>query len=457
MKKIHLSTQTFDILSNTVKIGIPVAIQSALVAILSLADVLMVSNFGKEATAAVGLASKWHFIAIMIMAGLSTASGILVAQFWGKNDQSAARKITLLAAKAGVWILLPISLIFVFFSENILGIQTTDTNVIKLGSDYLLYASPVLILTHLVIVTESTMRSSGDSLTPLFIAAITIIINISLNYCLISGQFGLNPMGVAGAALATTLARLLQIFAFYVYFQCKNHWLTTTVTDPNVDISSLKKTYKKLAIPAVASALLWASGTMLYQIIFGHIGTLELAVYSTLGPFESLCYALFFGLSVACSVIIGQNLGRQRFDTAMETSKLFTKLFALLGISTTLLLLVFQPWLLSALEMNSEQYLPLSKPAMTILSIAISLKMLNMVIINGVLRAGGENAFCLRMDFIAMWLFGLPITALAAFVMEYNFQQVYAMMLVEEVIKLGLCWQRYRKNKWLRDLTTAET
>ncbi|EKA3900184.1 hypothetical protein EFU55_003711 [Vibrio cholerae] len=91
---------------------------------------------------------------------------------------------------------------------------------------------------------------------------------------------------------------------------------------------------------------------------------------------------------------------------------------------------------------------------MTILSIAISLKMLNMVIINGILRAGGENTFCLKMDFIAMWLFGLPLTAIAAFVMHYSFEQVYMMMLVEEIIKLTLCWRRYRTRLWLRDLTT---
>ncbi|WP_430794464.1 MATE family efflux transporter [Vibrio cincinnatiensis] len=454
MKIMRITPSTSYILTHTLKIGVPVAIQSALVAILSLADVLMVSSFGKEATAAVGLASKWHFVAIMIMAGLATASGILVAQFWGKSDTIACKVITLHAAKVGVAILLPISIAFVWFAPWILQIQTSDLVVIALGSEYLLYASPVLILTHLVIITESTMRSTGDSLTPLAIAALTIVVNIALNYLLITGQLGLPPMGVAGAALATTIARLLQMLTYVFFFSYKQHWLTTTSLPLKKPLCHLSQTYNQLALPAVASALLWAIGTMIYQVIFGHMGTLELAVYSTLGPFESLCYALFFGLSVACSVIIGQNLGRREFATAMETSQLFTKMFTLLGLVTTLLLLLVQPWLLRGLNLDSELFLPLSQPAMTILSIAISLKMLNMVIINGILRAGGENTFCLKMDFIAMWLFGLPLTAIAAFVMHYSFEQVYMMMLVEEIIKLTLCWRRYRTRLWLRDLTT---
>ncbi len=452
MNRNYLTPETSRVLSKTIKIGVPIAIQSALVAILALADVLMVGNFGKEATAAVGLASKWHFVAIMIMAGLSTASSILVAQYWGKGDRSTTKAVTLMAAKTGVWILIPVTTIFIMFSDNILNLQTRDIEVIALGSDYLLYASPVLILTHLVIVLESTLRSTGDSFSPLVIATITIIVNIALNYCLINGIYTLEPMGVAGAALATTISRAVQIIVFLVYLGFRQHWLKNTNIS-NLHIKGLHKKYVSLAIPAVSGAVLWAIGTMLYQVIFGHMGTLELAVFSTLGPFESLCFSLFFGLSVACSVIIGQHLGRAEFNDAQAVSRLFTKTFAILGIATTVILLVFQPWFLSALGLNNPDYTSLSKPTMTLLSIAVSLKMLNMVIINGILRAGGENKFCLQMDFIAMWLFGLPFTAIAAFILHLNFEQVYAMMLLEEVIKLALCWRRYNKNLWLRNLT----
>ncbi|QIL87112.1 MATE family efflux transporter (plasmid) [Vibrio sp. HDW18] len=444
------------LLAQTIKIGIPVALQSALVAILSLADVLMVSSFGTEATAAVGLASKWHFVAIMIMAGLSSASGILIAQFWGKNDRSAAKSITLLAIKSGALLLLPVSILFVAFSKPIFLLQTSDVDVIRLGSDYLWYASPVLLLTHLVIVFESTLRSTNNALTPLLIAVMTIAVNIILNYGLISGNWGMPALGVAGAALATTLARALQLIVFLAYFHYRQHWLKTTLPLKASRIT-LKRKYISLAIPAVANALLWAIGTLAYQMIFGHMGTLELAVYSTLGPFESLCYALFFGLSVACSVIIGQHLGRGNYPEARSTSLTFIKIFALLGVISTTILLAIQPWLLKLLALDNAQFLPLSQPGLTILSVVISLKMLNMVIINGILRAGGENTFCLRTDFIAMWLLGLPISAIAAFVLHWPFHYVYPLMIIEELVKLTLCWRRYRQYIWLRNLTEEKS
>ncbi|AYV24702.1 MATE family efflux transporter [Vibrio mediterranei] len=441
------------LLSSVVKLGFPVAIQSALVAILALADVLMVSDFGKEATAAVGIASKWHFVAIMIMAGMASANGVLVAQYWGRNDKRSAKTITQLSMEFGAKLLVPVTLGITLFSSFIMMLQTNDATVIELGATYLWYAFPVLILTHVVIVAESAMRSSGDAVTPLILGAMTIFINIALNFWLIKGGMGVPPMGVAGAALATTISRLLQVVFIWVYLNYRNHWLLTEAKLENTE--RLWGSYKKLAVPTTLNAILWAMGTLMYQVIFGHMGTTELAVFSMMGPFESLCYSLFFGISVACSVLLGQSLGRDEFEQAFSMSKFFIKAVFLFGIVTGAILLLGREVILEWLNLTTDELYPLAAPAMFILCCAIWLRMLNLIIINGILRAGGDNKFCLRMDFIAMWTVGLPLTATAAFVFGLEFQVVYACMLFEEVVKFALCFHRYLKRYWMNNLTVV--
>jgi Na+-driven multidrug efflux pump len=59
------------------------------------------------------------------------------------------------------------------------------------------------------------------------------------------------------------------------------------------------------------------------------------------------------------------------------------------------------------------------------------------------------------MDFIAMWVVGLPLTASAAFVLGLDFKWVYACMLFEEVVKFSLCFHRYLKRYWMNNLTLA--
>ena len=452
LKSNNKSTSN-HMLSKVVKLGVPVSIQSALVAILSLADVLMVSDFGKEATASVGIASKWHFVAIMIMAGMASANGVLVAQYWGKNDRSAAKTISMLAMSYGVKILVPVSLAITLFSGYIMMLQTSDSTVIGLGSTYLWYSFPVLILTHLVLISESAMRASGDTVTPLCLGAITIFINIGLNFWLIKGGLGVPAMGVAGAALATTISRLLQVGLIFGFLYWRKHWLISTIILAKSD--KLWSSYKHIALPSTISALIWAIGLLTYQMIFGHMGTTELAVFSMIGPFESLCYSLFFGISVACSVLLGQSLGRDEFAEAINLSKFFIKTVFAFGLCIGLMLLLGKEAILSWLNLTSEELYPLASPALTVLCCAIWLRMLNMVIINGILRAGGDNHFCLRMDFVSAWMAGVPLTAFAAFILKWDFQYVYMLMLTEELVKFALCFQRYLKRHWMNNLTVA--
>lgn len=437
--------------SRVAKLAFPVAIQSALVSILALADVLMVSDYGQSATAAVGIASKWHFVAIMIMAGLASANGVLVSQYWGRNDKVHAKTVTLQAMKFGLAIMVPVTFAITVFASQIMQLQTNDFAVINQGAQYLWYSFPVLILTHIIITAESSMRSSGDAMTPLVLGAITIAINICLNFILIKGYLGFPAMGVAGAALATTIARFAQVVMMWVVLSKRRHWLLTSESIRRHQ--TLWMTYRKLAIPQSLNTLLWALGTLTYQIIFGHMGTTELAVFSMIGPFESLLYATFMGISVACSVLIGQSLGRDEFDTAQAMTRFFLKFVVIIGLGMSLCLYLNHQFVLAWLNLDSSSLRPYAQPAMVVMSIGITLKMLNMIIINGILRSGGENLFCLRMDFIAMWMVGIPLTAYGAFVGHWDFGWVYFTMLTEEVVKLGLCFNRYLKKRWLNNLT----
>ncbi|PMH41380.1 MATE family efflux transporter [Vibrio sp. 10N.286.49.B3] len=457
--KNYLKTQNKarpdGMLFKVMKLGFPVAIQSALVAILALADVLMVSDFGKEATASVGIASKWHFVAIMIMAGMASANGVLVAQYWGRRDKTSAKSITLLAMRYGAKILIPVTFVITVFSGYIMMLQTSDAQVIALGSSYLWYSFPVLILTHLVIVTESALRSSGDTVTPLLLGTITIMVNIALNFWLIKGGWGVPAMGVAGAGLATTISRLLQVILMVVYLKHRQHWLF--IADTLVDSSKLWRSYVNIALPTTGSAVIWALGILSYQMIFGHMGTTELAVYSMMGPFESLCYAIFFGISVACSILVGQALGRDEFDQAIGMSAFFIKTVLFFGLLVGGIMLLGKAYILSWLNLDSPELYPIASPAIAVFCCIIWLRMLNMIIINGILRAGGDNQFCLKMDIISMWMVGVPITALGAFFFGLEFHQVYLLLAVEEIVKFSLCFHRYLKRHWMNNLTLATT
>ncbi len=438
-------------ISGASKLAVPIALQSALGAFLGLTDVLMVSDFGPEATASVGIASKWVFVAMMIGAGLCTATGTLVAQYWGQGNTLACKQVFQLAMRVGTQWLLPIALVMTLAADWIMVLQTSDPQVMAYGKQYLWFAVPILLLSLVISVVETSLRSSNEVMIPLVIGSATILVNIVLNYCFIQGGFGFPALGVMGAALATTFARLIQILVLFSILYWKKHWLV--IHKAQAATKKLTEKFHSLSVPAIANTVFWSLGTLCYQVIYGHMGTLELAVFSMMGPFEGVCYSLFFGISVACSVMLGQALGRNQFDEAVEMTSFFIRAILVLGVVASLLLLLNNAWLLQFLKLDQPELTPLAKPAIYLLGATIWLRMLNLILINGILRAGGENKFCLRMDMIAMWMVGIPIVAFAAFVLKWPFAWVLALMTLEEVTKFTLCIRRYWQRHWLKNLT----
>ncbi|WP_026971009.1 MATE family efflux transporter [Aliagarivorans marinus] len=438
-------------LSNIVKIALPVAIHNALVACLGMADVIMVAGLGEAATAAVGAASRWHFVMIMIMAGLANASGTLIAQYWGKGSAGDAKAVSKLALKVGIWLFVPITLLVGLGAELMMNAQTTDAQVIAFGRDYLITSLPILLLTHVIINQEAALRSTGQSWLPLGVSSFVILLNISLNFVLINGLFGVPAMGVKGAALATVIARVVNVAIYWVYVRRVQHWLVTAKEDSEPKL--LHSKYRRLAVPQVINLLGWGMGTLMLQIIFGRMGTTELAIFSLLAPFEGLCYSLFFGLATACAVLIGQSLGRSEFERAEHISGQFL-LSAFIGSLVVGLVVFFNlDVLLGWLHLDSPEMLPMARPVMLILAMGLWVRMLNMMLIHGILRAGGENLFCLRTDFIGMWLVGIPVTAYGAFIGEWPFYLCYLALFSDELTKLTLAARHYLRRGWCNNLT----
>ena len=164
------------------------------------------------------------------------------------------------------------------------------------------------------------------------------------------------------------------------------------------------------------------------------MGTTELAVFSMLGPFEGLCYSAFFGVAIACAVLIGQSLGNDEFVEARNMANWFIKTIFGCSIVLAVMVFLFRESILVGLNLNQPELYTLASPAIMVFTVLLGIRMLNMVIIVGILKAGGENSFCLRMDFIAMWMVGIPCLAWGAFIAGWSFEYVYALMLTEEIV-----------------------
>jgi putative MATE family efflux protein len=441
-------------IKQTLKLGWPISLQNILVTLLSMIDVVMVSHLGDTAIGAVGLGNRVMFVVMVIILGLSWGVGILAAQYHGAGQTKRIRLNILIGSIYAIIALIPIIVLNIFYADSILALGTDNKEVISLGQSYLWITMPSVIFVAITQVIENALRSINQVKLPLIFSIVSIILNVILNYWLINGGLGVEAMGVSGAALATTLSRLFQMLILLAILKYIKHELSVkrsdfTLLNNKADWIKLLK----LISPIMLSSGVWSLGTFCYQLIYSRMGINELAVISMLLPIEALIVSLFFGIASACSIMVGQHLGANRKIEAWNTAKTFALFSPFIAMFVGLLLLLTQEYILLPYQGASAESLALANQVFLVITLLSWMKVINMTLAMGVLRAGGDNRFCLITDTTAMWCIALPLTFLAAFYWELAFVYVVLISYSEDLIKAFMFGIRVKNKRWMNNLT----
>lgn len=193
------------------RLMVPIMLQNLMLALVAVADAFMLGGVDQNYMSAVSLATQIQFIQNMFLTAATASLGILGAQYWGKGDLDTLDDIFCMAIRLcgivsvaffGACVLFPQYLMLLFTNENIL---------IGYGVDYLKIAGFSYLLTGISQCYLVIMKTSEHAKTTAVISSFTVCINIALNAVFIYGGFGVTPMGVRGAALATLIARVLEL------------------------------------------------------------------------------------------------------------------------------------------------------------------------------------------------------------------------------------------------------
>lgn len=436
-------------------LALPISVQSLMLALLGLIDILMVGQLGETAIAAVGLGSRILFFNLILCAALGGGLSILAAQYVGAGNSAGVRQTLAQALTVSTALSLPFTLAYLFFSEAVIGLSSADPQLIQLGGNYLFITAPSVLLGALIIPLESAARAYHNARIPTQAAALTIIINILLNYILIFGALGLPAMGVAGSALGTTLARLIQLLLLYGSLRLRPN-CKPMIPTPQDFYWSLKPAalgpYIKVSLPVILQDGLWAFGLLLYNLIYSQIGVEALAIMSAIATIEGVLIALFVGLAIAASIMLGHELGGGHFDRAWQQAWLFMLATPMVAVVIGLIMIVFSTEALSLLGQLKADTLVQAQPVILVSALTLWLKVINLTGILGVLRSGGDVKATVMINVAGMWLVGLPLAWLAANYWHLPLYWVFILGLMDELTKALLIIWRITRRRWLHNL-----
>lgn len=444
-----LDDKTF--FSTLFKLWMPIALQQLIFSSLNFVSTMMIGQLGETSVASVGLANQIFFLFQLLLFGVSSGAAIFVAQFWGKHDIKNIRRVLGISLALGSVGALVFSAVALVFPEPALGIYSTDRAVIALGSKYLRIAGLQYFVFSISTSYAVTLRSTGNVRLPVTVSIFALCLGAVLNYALIFGQFGLPALGVQGSAIASTAARFIECALL----------LTLTYTTRSVAAASLREMLAfdlsfltnilKTMLPVTLNEILWSMGISAYNLVYARIGTESVAAVSIAASIENLAFVPFIAVANVAAIMIGNRIGAGEEHKAMEYAKRFLQMNIVVGILLGSAIFISADRVLEfyKIDVAAHQY---ARNVLTVMSFALWIKVSNMMLIVGVLRAGGDARVSALIDVGPLWLLGLPAAATAAFVFGLPVYWVYLLTISDEACKLVFASWRLISKRWINNL-----
>ncbi len=431
---------------------LPVVLQNVISLGVNLADNMMLGRFAEASLSGVTAINQIQFFFQCMLVGIGDGCVIFGAQFWGTKDTASIKKMTSIAMRCALVIMLVLFTAVSLFPAQITRIFTSDAEIIREGAAYLgivRFTYPFFCVTMILL---AMLRSVENVKIAFLLSVSTLVINCCINYVLIFGNFGFPRLGVKGAAIGTLTARIVEFVILLLYLAKKESVLRVRFRDFLYFERDTFKKYLKVTWPAFLASSLWGANTGMQTAILGNLSRSALAANSMASNLFMIVKTLPMGSAIATNVIMGKTIGAGDFDKIRQYTRTFQVMFIVIGAASSLILLsVIEPVL--SLYSFSDQSRAYARSFLYILCVITLGMSYEMPVNAGIIKAGGETRFILKLDGISSWCIVLPLSFIIAFVFHAPATAVVWCLNLDQLFKCLPVFLKCNYGKWIRRLT----
>lgn len=432
----------------------PIAFQQFMLALVSASDAMMLGMLAQDSLSAVSLASQIAFVENLFLAAMTIGLSMLAAQYWGKQDRATVERLFAYVLKGTAAVSFGFFLAGLCLPEFLMRLFTDDPSLIGGGAVYLRTVSFSFFLTGLSQIYLCVLKNTGNAAQASVISSVSVVVNIGMNALLIFGLWGLPKLEIAGAALATVMARAIEVI-WGVGETAKKGRIQLKMRYLLHDDSRLQHDFWKYTAPVLGNEMVWGLGFTMSSVMMGHLGSDAVAANSVANIVKNLVACFCLGLGSGGGIMVGNELGAGRTETAKEYGRKLCKLSILCGTASGLLLLFLRPLILAATDLTgtASHYL---QWMLVMCSYYMIGKSINSTTVAGIFCAGGDSKFGFLCDTITLWCITVPLGLIATFVLKLPVLVVYWIVTLDEMVKLPAVYRHYTKYKWVKELTVKE-
>lgn len=453
MQSLLIKDKTFY--KNVAKIAIPIALQGLITTGVNAMDSIMVSELGETSLSGVTLATQFITIFQIFCMGIGMGASVLVARYYGMNDQSSLKKTVTIMLRLCLGMAALFCAATVLFPEPIMRIYTEEQGIIDEGIRYLQYSVISYFFHGLSLTCTIVLRNVDKVRMPLYTSIGAFFINVGANYVFIFGAFGILAMGVAGAAIGTLIARIFEftVICGYLFFIDKQ--IGYRVGELFRSVGNLWREYIRISIPVLVSDGILALGNNSVAMVIGRMGESFVAANSVTTVTQQLSSVMTQGFSQAGAIVTGYTLGEGDREKAYRQGYAFLGIGFVFGLLAACIILILSGPMIAAYDL-SEETQGIARQLMWSIAIIIVFQATNSIMTKGVLRGGGDTKVLMLADNLFLWVASVPLGALFGLVFGLPAFWVYFALKIDQVLKAVWCVIRLRSGKWIKKIRSEK-
>ena len=447
----------WDFYKLCISIAVPVMLQQLVMGMVSLIDNFMVAELGDIKMAAVNVANQLNFIYLVILNICYEAGGIYMAQNNGANNQEGMQqafrfKVILPFLISVIYMVLMLINPEIFMRLLTQGNQAQKEILIS-SSKYMNIIAFTFIPISISGAIGSSYREIGKPHIPLVISVIATACNTFGNWILIYGSLGAPRLEETGAAIATLIARIIEMSLFIIYIKLHKEKFYVRIREIlKIKISVFLSMLNKSSL-IFLSEMSWGLSEMFMTALYNGRGGAETVAGMASGfTIANIFYLVFFGIHVSTFVVVGGALGRGELEDAKNKAKWIMSGSIIAGL------------IIGLIEMSSIFLIPLIFSKLTIDAQAITRSLVILIAcympvwtyINSqfsVSRAGGDTLFSFAVDVPVSLLLFAPIALILAKFTSVGPVAMFGIAKLTDFIKITIGIIMLKKERWIRKLT----
>ena len=444
-------------------IAVPIMVQNGISNFVGLLDNVMVGAVGTEQMTGVSIANQLIFIYNLCIFGGLSGVGIFTAQFFGHRDDEGVRDTFRAKAWVGIALTVIAMAVLLMFSEPLIslylneeGVTDNVLNTLQYGRSYMdiivLSFLPFMILQ----VYASTLRECGETLLPMKASIAAVSTNLILNWVLIYGKLGIPALGVVGAALATLIARVIEVLIVVIYTHThrqKHPWVRGLYRTMKVQKTHIKDYFTK-GFPILANEALWSVGISFLAQCYSMRGLAVVAALNIANTLNNCLNVVFQSFGSSVGIVVGQLLGAGRLQEAKDTDNrmLFTDI--LMSFVTIIVLLSICRIFPMAYNTTDEV-----RSIATQFLLAYAVFTPQMAFNHAcyfTLLCGGKTMLTFVYDCVSVWVLSIPLAFFLSRYTSIPAVWIYVCVSIADWIKVAFGAAMLRKNIWIHNIVAKD-